>query len=204
MTTNISPITSLTDRSGSDARPDARRAASAAALDLHHACTAAGLDLSALPSMERPDQVDIGWVSPQTAQELARMIRRTIKQALRVSERLRAVFRTRGLGMPDPYVRHGRIELGAISLTTADRLTGLLGGPSSDPDVDLSYWPEAQLLIARLSKAFQRATGGGLLDPQFHPDCLHCDAEAQLALGSIPTATARRLAHVLERRPQAA
>ncbi|MGA4842128.1 hypothetical protein [Streptomyces sp. G45] len=204
MTTNVTPITSLTDRSGPGARPDARRAASAAALDLHSACTAAGLNLSALPSMERPGQVDIGWVSPQTADELTRLIRRTIKQALRVSERLHAAFRTRGLDMPDPYVDHGRIELGAISLITADRLTGLLGGPVPDPEVDLSYWPEAQLLTARLSKAFQRATGGGFLDPQFHPDCLHCNAEAQLALGSIPAVTARRLARALERPPEAA
>ncbi|WJV48887.1 hypothetical protein [Streptomyces flavofungini] len=201
MTANI---TSLTDRLGPHARPDARRAASTASLDLHNACTAAGLSLSALPSTERPGQVDIGWVAPETADELTRLIRRSIKQALRASERLRAAFHARALDIPDPYVRHGRIELGQLPLAAADRLTGLLGGPLPDPDVELSYWPEAQLLIARLCKAFKQATRGGFLDPQFHPDCLHCNAEALLALGSIPVATARRLADALESHPEPA
>ncbi|MEU2558452.1 hypothetical protein ABZ626_03755 [Streptomyces longispororuber] len=201
MTANI---TSLTDRSGSRALPEARRAAATASFELHHACAAAGLNLSALPSMERPGQVDIGWVSPETAAELTRMIRRTVKEALRASERLRVVFRARGLDVAEPYVHHGRIVLGEISLTTADHLTRLLGGPLPDPDVDLSYWPEAQLLVARLCKAFKRATNGGFLDPQFHPDCLRCDAEAVITMGSIPVVTARRLARALEHAPGSA
>lgn len=201
MTANI---TSLTDRLGAPARPDARRAASAAALDLHRACDAAGLNLSALPSMERAGQVDIGRVSPETAAELARLVRDSIRRTLGTCERLRAAFRVHCLDIPEPYVHHGRIELGQISLTTADRLTALLGGPLPDPDVELSYWPEAQLLVARLCKAFKHATEGGFLDPLFHPDCLHCNAEALLALGSIPAATARRLARALERLPEPA
>ncbi|WP_172387956.1 hypothetical protein [Streptomyces sp. MNP-20] len=204
MTTDITPVTSLTDRLGSGALPDARRAAGSASLDLHHACAAAGLSLSALPSIERPGQVEIGLVSPETAVTLTRMIRRTIKDALRASERLRAVFLARGLDMSDPYVRQGQIVLGEISLTAADRLTGLLGGPQPDPDTELSYWPEAQLLLARFCEAFKQATGGGFIDPEFHPDCLRCNAEALITLGSIPVVTARRLARALERPPEAA
>ncbi|MFI8930591.1 hypothetical protein ACIG3E_23290 [Streptomyces sp. NPDC053474] len=201
---NATTITSLTDRLGSRTLPEDHLAAATASLDLHHACAAAGLNLSVLPGVEHPGQVDLGSVGPETAVALTRMIRRTIKDALRASERLRAAICTHELDMPEPYVHRGQIVLGEIPLTTADRLVGLLGGPQPDPDVELSYWPEAQLLIKRLCQAFKQATHGGFLDPQFHPDCLRCQSDAALACGSIPVMTARRLARALERQPRTA
>ncbi|MEV0438422.1 hypothetical protein AB0I84_13910 [Streptomyces spectabilis] len=200
---NATAITSPTDRLGSRALPEDHRAAAAASLDLHQACAAAGLNLSALPGVEQPGQVDIGSVSPETAAALTRMIRHSIKGAVQISERLRRALLAHALDMPEPYVYRGRIMLGEISLSTADRLTGLLGGPQPDPDVELDYWPEAQLLLKRLSTAFKQSTGG-FLDPDFHPDCLHCNAEALIDLDSIPVMTARRLARALERRPREA
>ncbi|MEI5100973.1 hypothetical protein RB200_23535 [Streptomyces sp. PmtG] len=143
-------------------------------------------------------------MSAETADELTRLLRRTIKHALRVCERLTAAFCACGLDMPEPYVYRGRIVLGEISLLAADRLTGLLGGPQPDPEAELDYWPEGQLLVERLCTAFKQATGGGFLDPQFLPECLRCDTEALIKLGSIPVVTARRLAGVLERPPEAA
>ncbi|WP_172387336.1 hypothetical protein [Streptomyces sp. MNP-20] len=201
---NATTITSLTDRLGSRALPEDHLAAATASLDLHQACAAAGLNLSALPGVEQPGQVDIGSVSPQTAVALTRMIRRTIREALRVSERLRAAICAHELDMPEPYVHRGQIVLGEIPLTTADHLVALLGGPQPDPDVELAYWPEAQLLIKRLCQAFKQATRGGFLDPQFYPDCLRCHSDAVLACGSIPVVTARRLARALERQLRAA
>ncbi|MFJ5029521.1 hypothetical protein ACIQB5_15660 [Streptomyces sp. NPDC088560] len=153
-----------------------------------------------MPSMDGPrEYVDLGRVSPETAAELARLIQRSMRRAYRTVDSLRAVFEARGLAVPGLAVWDGRIDLGDVSIETADRLACLLGAPPQPGSrMELSEWSEAHEVVDRLGDAFKTATRGGFLDLLFHPDCLRCDALAAVRLGSIPVKSARRLATAIE------
>lgn len=116
----------------------AREAALDAAHDLERACQAAGLNLSALASMRRSGEVEIGSVSPQVASELAALIRRRAKPAFQAAVKLSAALQTHDLDMTEPHVHYRKIHLGEVALGTADRLACLLGFPSQlEPAADL-------------------------------------------------------------------
>ncbi|MEV0776703.1 hypothetical protein ACIBLA_37035 [Streptomyces sp. NPDC050433] len=113
---------------------------------------------------------------------------------------LRTALREHGLDVPELTAEHGKIALGDITLTTADRLARLLGAPAQKVERSLEEWPEAQQLMRRLGAAFKAATGGGFLDLYFHHDCVRCDSDAALTLSLIDLPEARRLLSSLSRR----
>ncbi|MEV7085914.1 hypothetical protein AB0O07_08470 [Streptomyces sp. NPDC093085] len=170
--------------------------ASHAEIELDNVLRAAGLRVST----KVPSEGSLLMLSPfdaATAIELTRLIRQGMKRTYRIVEALRTLLGGHGLEAPGICVDRGKIRLGDVSVPTADRLACLLGAPPQDIRVDLTEWPEAQQVIDRLGSAFKTATGGGFLDPLFHPDCLRCDEIAAVELGSIDVRTARRLVAVL-------
>ncbi|MGW3199230.1 hypothetical protein ACWDBD_32625 [Streptomyces sp. NPDC001118] len=152
--------------------------------------------------MDRPTQyVELGKVTPETAVELARMIRTAMRRAYRTVNDLAAVFEAHGLDIPDLSLEDGAIKLGDVSVETADRLACLLGAPpQQESSLDLNEWTEAHKVMDRLFLASKTITRRGFVDVQFHPDCLRCNSDAAIGLGSITVKTAKRLATALQPR----
>ncbi|MEU4931052.1 hypothetical protein AB0G54_31885 [Streptomyces yokosukanensis] len=178
----------------------ARPTTGEASNELNRAARAAGLSISPMPEMDRPTEyVDLGKVAPETAAELARLIRSGMRRAYRTVDDLQVVCQAHGLAIPDLSVQEGKIDLGDVSVDAADRLACLLGAPPQpESRLDLNEWSEARKVMDRLSCAFKAATRGGFIDLYFHPDCLRCDTDAAISLGSIPVKTARRLVNALQ------
>ncbi|WP_405613909.1 hypothetical protein [Streptomyces sp. NBC_01508] len=109
------------------------------------------------------------------------------------ADALRTALRERGLDVPGLTVEQGRIALGDITVTTADRLARLLGAPVRRVERHLEEWPEARQVMRRLGAAFAAATGGGFLDLYFHHDCVRCDSDAALTLSPISLPEAQHL-----------
>ncbi|MFC8825326.1 hypothetical protein ACFT9I_08215 [Streptomyces sp. NPDC057137] len=116
------------------------------------------------------------------------------------ADALRAAMRGHDLDVPSLSVEQDRVDLGDITVTTADRLAHLLGAPAQGVERNLTEWPEAQQVMRRLGAAFKTATGGGFLDLYFHHDCIRCDSDAALTLGPISLPEAQRLLSSLSRR----
>ncbi|WP_329388667.1 hypothetical protein [Streptomyces sp. NBC_01716] len=118
------------------------------------------------------------------------------------TDALRAAFRQHGLAVPGLSAVGGTVELGEVTVATADRLACLLGAPVQRVERNLEEWPEVRQVMRRLGAAFTAATGGGFLDLYFHHDCVRCDRDAALALSRINAQAAQRLLVAL--RPRAA
>ncbi|WP_405798226.1 hypothetical protein [Streptomyces sp. NBC_01506] len=110
------------------------------------------------------------------------------------AEALRTALREHGLDVPGLTVEQGKVALGDVTVTTADRLARLLGAPAQTVRRNLTEWPEAQQVMRRLGAAFKAVTDGGFLDLYFHHDCVRCDSDAALTLSPISLPEAQ---HVL-------
>lgn len=115
------------------------------------------------------------------------------------ADALRAALREHGLDLPGLSVEEGKVSLGDVTVTAADRLARLLGAPVQRVERNLAEWPEAQRVMRRLGRAFRTATAGGFLDLYFHHDCVRCDRDAALTLSPISQPEARRLLAFLSR-----
>lgn len=111
---------------------------------------------------------------------------------LETTDALLAAFRHHGLDVPGLSVVGGTVELGEITVATADRLARLLGAPAQRAERNLEEWPEVRQVMRHLGAAFTEVTGG-FLDLYFHHDCLRCDSDAALALSPIDAQAARGL-----------
>ena len=116
------------------------------------------------------------------------------------ADALRAAMREHDLDVPGLSVEQGRVSLGDVTVTTADRLAHLLGAPVQKVERNLAEWPEARQVMRRLGAAFKAATGGGFLDLYFHHDCVRCDRDAAVTLGPIKLTEAQQLVSSLLRR----
>lgn len=119
---------------------------------------------------------------------------------LETTDALRAVFRHHGLDVPGLSVVGGTVELGEITVGTADRLARLLGAPAQTTERNLEEWPEVRQVMRRLGAAFAAVTGGGFLDLYFHHDCVRCDSDAALVLSPLDAQAARGLLAALRSR----
>ncbi|MFE4610907.1 hypothetical protein ACFRK5_21555 [Streptomyces niveus] len=178
-----------------EVREQSARTCADAASEVNRVSRAAGLSgLSAELAAEGPvPMVGLSAVDAETAVEIARLIRRGTKRAYKTVDALRAVFDSRGVNVPDLDLHQGQVQLGDVSVDTADALARLLGAPPQAIEVGDGEWPEAQQIADRLRAAFKTATGGGFLDPTVHPDCLRCGALIGLSLQAIDLRSARRL-----------
>ncbi|MFI6695506.1 hypothetical protein ACIBLA_27910 [Streptomyces sp. NPDC050433] len=95
--------------------------------------------------------------------------------------------------IPGLSVVGGTVELGEVTVATADRLACLLGAPVQTVERNLEEWPEVRQVMRRLGAAFTAVTGGGFLDLYFHHDCVRCDSDATLAVSPIDAQAARGL-----------
>ncbi|MFI6081547.1 hypothetical protein ACIBBB_11335 [Streptomyces sp. NPDC051217] len=116
------------------------------------------------------------------------------------TDTLRAAFRQHDLAVPGLSVVRGKVELGEVTVPTADRLACLLGAPAQTVERNLEEWPEVRQVMRRLGAAFAAVTGGGFLDLYFHHDCVRCDSDAALALSPIDAQAARGLLAALRSR----
>ncbi|NEA53564.1 hypothetical protein G3I60_05185 [Streptomyces sp. SID13666] len=184
-----------------DTMPDVRTQTWQAASELGEIFRAVGINVSRVVVNDDDDRapfINLGTVDAAAGFELARRIRKSMKPLLQTANALQAAFIAHELEVPAPIIYHGKIILGNISVPDTDRLACLLGAPSQEEVVDLTQWPEAQQVVDRLGDAFKKATRGGFLDPKFHPECLRCQEDAAIQLGTIDARTARRLASALE------
>lgn len=109
------------------------------------------------------------------------------------TDALRAAFRQHYLAVPGLSVVGGTVELGEVTVATADRLACLLGAPAMRVERNLEEWPEVRQVMRRLGAAFTAVTGGSFLDLYFHHDCIRCDSDAALTLSPIDAQAARGL-----------
>ncbi|WP_405618835.1 hypothetical protein OG292_30155 [Streptomyces sp. NBC_01511] len=116
------------------------------------------------------------------------------------TEALRAAFRQHGLDVPSLSVALDKVELGEVTVPTADRLARLLAAPAQTTERNLEEWSEVRQVMRRLGAAFAAVTGGGFLDLYFHHDCVRCDSDASLALSPIDAQAARGLLAALRSR----
>ncbi|GAV44745.1 hypothetical protein [Streptomyces acidiscabies] len=173
-----------------------------AASELTRACQAAGLKIQVSSSPSKAGfgrYLVLGEVTPQTAVRLAELIEEQLTEAHQAAEELWNTFQACGLTTPTPYVVGSRIDLGDVSVETAEQLAVLLGAPprpdSSAPVVD---WVVGQEAADRPASAFAEVTGGGLLDAYFHPDCLRCDEGSAVSLKSVSVEHAQLLGEALQ------
>ncbi|MET9553618.1 hypothetical protein [Streptomyces sp. NPDC006645] len=178
-----------------DVREQSARTCADAAFEVNRVSRAAGLSgFSAELTVEGPvPMVALSAVDAETAVEIAQLIRKGTKRAYKTVDALRAVFDSHGLDVPDLDLDQGQVQLGDVSVSTADALARFLGAPPQDIKVGDGEWPEAQQTADRLRAAFKTVTGGGFLDPTVHPDCLRCGALVGLSLDAIDLRSARRL-----------
>ncbi|WP_329079684.1 hypothetical protein [Streptomyces niveus] len=116
------------------------------------------------------------------------------------TDALRAASRQHGLDVPGLSAVGGKVELGEVTVATADRLARLLDAPVQTAERNLEEWPEVRQVMRRLGAAFTAVTGGGFLDLYFHHDCVRCDSDAALALSPIDAQAARGLLAALRSR----
>lgn len=164
-----------------------------AAFELGQAFRAAGLpSLSAVPTTERgTPKIALSAIDPETAAEVARLIRKALTRTHKVADALRSTAETLGLDLPELHVENKKVSVGGLSLPTADRLARLLGAPDRDPGTAI----EAQNVADRLRTAFKNATGGVLrID---HPEHPH-SRSGSLSLKAIDVNTARRVVMALQ------
>lgn len=195
------PTTAPLSQQSADPVPNARTHTWQAASELGEIFRAVGINVSLVAVNDDDDRapfINLGTVDAATGFELVRRIRKGMKPLLQTANALQAAFLAHELDIPDPIIYHGKIILGNISVPAADRLACLLGAPSQQEVVDLTEWPEAQQVVDRLGDAFVEATRGGFIDPKLHPECLRCQEDAAIQLGTIDVRTARRLASALE------
>ncbi|WP_329386036.1 hypothetical protein [Streptomyces sp. NBC_01716] len=166
-----------------------------AACELGHAFRAAGLGaLSVVPMTDRgTPKIALSAIDPETAVEVARLIRKALTRTHKVADSLRSAFEAHDLDLPDLGVENNKVSIGHVSLPAADRLARLLGEPDRDPGSAIG----AQTIADRLRTGFKRATGGVLRiedieDPRYHR------GRAGLSLKAIDVNAARRLLMALQ------
>lgn len=181
-------------------RPTRQETAQAAS-DLERELRAAGLmALDPVPGGE-DEQPYIGLrrIDAATAAELARLLRKGMRRTYRIASDLEAALRAHGLeDFPAPRVRNAEIQLGDVSVATADRLALILGAPPQPDLPEIPDWPDAQQVYDRLDSAFKKATRGGFMDMHLHPYCQRCDQDPAITLGELKPGTARRLVSALQ------
>ncbi|MEK8146336.1 hypothetical protein NKH18_48980 [Streptomyces sp. M10(2022)] len=131
---------------------------SEAAEDLRRALRDAGIDTIG-PRLEgSPDQpyVHMGELNAYEAAQLALLVRKGLHRVYRVAARLHETIRAHGLhDFPTPTVCRSRIQLGDVSVATADRLARLLG---ASPQANWWRFPTGPR-ARRLSNAFTSRSG---------------------------------------------
>ncbi|REK91105.1 hypothetical protein DY245_06565 [Streptomyces inhibens] len=127
------------------------------------------------------------------------MIRKGLKSPYEAASKLRSALEKHGLEVPDLTVQQGKVDLGTITVQTGDALALLLGADPQSLATDLEDWDAGWRLADRLGAAVKKATGGDLPDIKFHSYCARGCGSAALELGSLPAATARRLAATLRK-----
>lgn len=177
------------------------RGARDAAESLNDQLLAAGVGLRSTVSRDERGESLVrfasGEMAPSQAQELARLLRKGMKRAHRAADSLLTATRKHHLeDFPDPTVRDGRIVLGEISVTTADRLANILGAPPQPDPGDIEDWPEAQLVVDRLDSQIHRVTGE-FLHMDYLAWCQRCGEPPAISLGDLSVKGARRLASAL-------
>lgn len=100
-------------------------------------------------------------------------------------------------GHPTPTSDKGRIALGEIPVTSADRLADVLGAEPAPERTELPDWPEGHRIVLRLRTALASAIGHEFVDVAFVPYCPRCDEDPVLTLGSLSLTAARRLTQAL-------
>ncbi|MCZ4098953.1 hypothetical protein G3I60_42765 [Streptomyces sp. SID13666] len=191
----------LLPQQAADLDPDVRAQSWDAASELGDIFRAAGLRLYFVKvndAEEGAPSISLGNVDAATALDLARRVRESMKPLFRAGDALHRAFLACDLETSGPHVESGRLQLGKVSVPTADRLACLLGAAPQDEGRDITEWPEAQKVVERLGKAFKTATRGGFLDPTFEPECFKCHCDAEIDLGSLGLRTGRRLAGALQ------
>ncbi|WP_367125445.1 hypothetical protein [Streptomyces phytohabitans] len=185
------------------ARNRSRQAVCDAAEELRDALRAAGLR-SLSPSFaedenERPHVQVMPWLSATEAAELARLVRQGMSDRAATAYDLHTALQTHGLkDFPIPTVHGAEIQLGTVTVHTADQLVLILGAPEQETEEDLTEPRQAQQVADRLDAAFQEATGGGFLDTITHPWCARCGAETAIELGNLTIDTAQRFTRALQ------
>ncbi|MBR7676592.1 hypothetical protein KDA82_27020, partial [Streptomyces daliensis] len=150
---------------------------------------------------------DACTVDADDAITLARVVREGLREPLKTIEDLTGCLRAHDLGMEEPCLTGGKVELGDVSVPVAAQLAVLLGASpekvntACDETNDLARWAHGERVGDLLTAAFRTATGHTLVDYLFHPDCLSCRREMALTLGRIGVDAAQRLVKILQYGP---
>ncbi|QKV90416.1 hypothetical protein HUT19_40930 [Streptomyces sp. NA02950] len=143
--------------------------------------------------------IGLSTVTSAEAVELARLIRKGMRETFKVARRLRRGFLAHDLDVPDLKVDSGRIMLGEVSVPTAARLAILLGAPRDEVEAGAdarecaARWAHQVRVRDLLSDAYKAVTGCLLVDLYAHPDCIRCNQEPAIQLGTIDIDPAQRL-----------
>ncbi|WP_329033538.1 hypothetical protein OIE71_13875 [Streptomyces sp. NBC_01725] len=116
------------------------------------------------------------------------------------TDALRTALRDHGLDVPGLSAGQDEVDLGDVTVTTADRLAHLLGAPVREVERNSDEWAEARQVMRRLGAAFKAVTDGGFLDLYFHHDCIRCDRDSAVTLSPISLREAQRLLSSLSRK----
>ncbi|MBL1099502.1 hypothetical protein [Streptomyces coffeae] len=143
--------------------------------------------------------IGLSAVNAREAAELTRLIRKGLREAFKVARRLREVVLAHDLDLPDLKVDGGRIMLGEVSVPTAAQLAILLGAPREEVEAGAdatecaARWAHQVRVRDLLSDSYEAIAECILADVYAHPDCIRCNHEPSIELGSIDVEAARRL-----------
>lgn len=170
-----------------------------AAAELTSALDVAGLRMSRLaPDADSPTaRVELGSMDGTSAFQLAKLVRDGMRGTYLAEEKLRTALESHHFSFPELAVRHGRVHLGDVTPRAADALARLLGAPRPGIGRGSGGALSVREVAARLNEAVKDAAGV-FLDVLSHPDCLRCDADAAVELGSLRPEDASRLATALQ------
>ncbi|MFI5756239.1 hypothetical protein [Streptomyces sp. NPDC051569] len=127
--------------------------------------------------------ITLSTVGPETALQLARLLRNALTRTHRVADALRDTFEGLGLDVPDVHVENDKVLLGSLSLSTADQLATLLGAHG-----ERGLATDAEHVTGRLCAAFKTETGGVL-----RTEAVQSGGKTALLMKAIDVNTARHL-----------